>query len=75
MTIELYYIKYRVWFVLQFVCDYFLFLSFKDHGVIKSDRVFDAMLATDRGMYSKDYPYVDSPQSIGKYEEALLLRG
>ncbi|XP_064193140.1 l-isoaspartyl protein carboxyl methyltransferase, like isoform X2 [Anguilla rostrata] len=36
-----------------------------DHGVIKSDRVFDVMLATDRGMYSKDYPYVDSPQSIG----------
>ncbi|KAJ8353591.1 hypothetical protein SKAU_G00211580 [Synaphobranchus kaupii] len=37
----------------------------RDHGVIKSDRVFDAMLATDRGMYSQDYPYVDSPQSIG----------
>ncbi|KAG5857161.1 hypothetical protein ANANG_G00016180 [Anguilla anguilla] len=37
----------------------------RDHGVIKSDRVFDVMLATDRGMYSKDYPYVDSPQSIG----------
>lgn len=37
----------------------------RDHGVIRSDRVFDAMLATDRGIYSKDYPYADSPQSIG----------
>ncbi|XP_018619620.1 l-isoaspartyl protein carboxyl methyltransferase, like isoform X2 [Scleropages formosus] len=37
----------------------------RDHGVIKSDRVFDAMLATDRGIYSKDSPYADSPQSIG----------
>uniref|UniRef100_A0A4W5RL39 L-isoaspartyl protein carboxyl methyltransferase, like n=1 Tax=Hucho hucho TaxID=62062 RepID=A0A4W5RL39_9TELE len=35
------------------------------HGVIRSDRVFDAMLATDRGIYSRDYPYADSPQSIG----------
>lgn len=37
----------------------------RDHGVIRSDRVFDAMLATDRGIYSTDYPYADSPQSIG----------
>ncbi|XP_030630806.1 l-isoaspartyl protein carboxyl methyltransferase, like [Chanos chanos] len=37
----------------------------RDHGVIRSDRVFNAMLATDRGIYSKDYPYADSPQSIG----------
>lgn len=37
----------------------------RDHGVIKHDRVFDAMLATDRGLYSTDYPYADSPQSIG----------
>ncbi|XP_046874232.1 l-isoaspartyl protein carboxyl methyltransferase, like isoform X1 [Hypomesus transpacificus] len=37
----------------------------RDHGVIRSDRVFDAMLATDRGIYSEDYPYSDSPQSIG----------
>ncbi|XP_062378605.1 l-isoaspartyl protein carboxyl methyltransferase, like isoform X1 [Sardina pilchardus] len=37
----------------------------RDHGVIRSDRVFDAMLATDRGIYSRDYPYADSPQSIG----------
>lgn len=43
------------------------FLSFllPDHGVIRSDSVFNAMLATDRGLYSRDYPYADSPQSIG----------
>ncbi|CAI5696477.1 unnamed protein product [Oreochromis niloticus] len=37
----------------------------RDHAVIQSDRVFNAMLATDRGLYSRDYPYADSPQSIG----------
>lgn len=42
-----------------------LITRLRDHGVIRSDRVFDAMLATDRGLYSRDYPYADSPQSIG----------
>lgn len=42
-----------------------------DHGVIRSDRVFDAMLATDRGIYSRDYPYADSPQSIGEFHLAV----
>ncbi|XP_014843344.1 PREDICTED: protein-L-isoaspartate(D-aspartate) O-methyltransferase-like isoform X1 [Poecilia mexicana] len=37
----------------------------RDHGIIRSDRVFDAMLSTDRGLYSRDYPYADSPQTIG----------
>ncbi|KAK7904354.1 hypothetical protein WMY93_016961 [Mugilogobius chulae] len=37
----------------------------RDHGVIKHDRVFEAMLATDRGLYSREYPYADSPQSLG----------
>ncbi|KAI5102230.1 l-isoaspartyl protein carboxyl methyltransferase, like isoform X2 [Silurus meridionalis] len=37
----------------------------REHGVIRSDRVFEAMLATDRSIYSKDYPFEDSPQSIG----------
>lgn len=36
-----------------------------DHKVIRTDRVFNAMLATDRGIYCRDYPYTDSPQSIG----------
>ncbi|XP_061751824.1 l-isoaspartyl protein carboxyl methyltransferase, like isoform X3 [Nerophis ophidion] len=42
-----------------------LMTRLRDHGVIHSVRVFDAMLATDRGIYSRDYPYADSPQSIG----------
>ncbi|XP_013869575.1 l-isoaspartyl protein carboxyl methyltransferase, like isoform X1 [Austrofundulus limnaeus] len=37
----------------------------RDQGVIRNDRVFEAMLATDRGLYSRDYPYADSPQTIG----------
>uniref|UniRef100_A0A3Q3JC13 Protein-L-isoaspartate O-methyltransferase n=1 Tax=Monopterus albus TaxID=43700 RepID=A0A3Q3JC13_MONAL len=36
-----------------------------DRGVIHSEKVFDVMMATDRGLYSRDYPYADSPQSIG----------
>ncbi|XP_061552751.1 l-isoaspartyl protein carboxyl methyltransferase, like [Phycodurus eques] len=42
-----------------------LITRLRDHGVIHSDRVFNAMLATDRRIYSRDYPYADSPQSIG----------
>ncbi|XP_048831133.1 l-isoaspartyl protein carboxyl methyltransferase, like isoform X1 [Brienomyrus brachyistius] len=37
----------------------------RDNGVIKSDRVFEAMLATDRGFYATEHSYEDSPQSIG----------
>lgn len=44
-----------------------LFICMKEHGVIRSDRVFEAMLATDRGIYSRDNPYDDSPQSIGVF--------
>uniref|UniRef100_A0AAQ5YGN1 Protein-L-isoaspartate O-methyltransferase n=1 Tax=Amphiprion ocellaris TaxID=80972 RepID=A0AAQ5YGN1_AMPOC len=42
-----------------------------DHGVIRDDRVFNAMLATDRGIYSRDYPYADSPQSIGTHDKLI----
>lgn len=45
-----------------------------DHGVIRSNQVFDAMLATDRGLYSTDYPYADSPQSIGIHFSHLTAR-
>ncbi|XP_071284158.1 protein-L-isoaspartate(D-aspartate) O-methyltransferase-like isoform X2 [Agelaius tricolor] len=34
-------------------------------GIVKSQRVFDVLLATDRGHYIKYFPYMDSPQSIG----------
>lgn len=32
---------------------------------VKSERVADAMLAVDRGLFSKYNPYANSPQSIG----------
>jgi len=32
---------------------------------VKTDRVAEAMLAVDRGLFSKYNPYADSPQSIG----------
>ncbi|XP_050301362.1 LOW QUALITY PROTEIN: protein-L-isoaspartate(D-aspartate) O-methyltransferase-like [Anthonomus grandis grandis] len=35
------------------------------NGIIKSDIVEQAMLAVDRGEYSRNNPFMDSPQSIG----------
>ncbi|MGH0185907.1 UNVERIFIED_CONTAM: hypothetical protein FKN15_019076 [Acipenser sinensis] len=40
-------------------------LSPAEHGVIRSQRVYEVMLATDRGHYITDLPYMDSPQPIG----------
>lgn len=37
-----------------------------ENGIIKTDKVFEVMLATDRSHYAKSNPYMDSPQSIGK---------
>lgn len=37
----------------------------KDHGIIKTKRVEEAMRAVDRKNYSQYNPYMDSPQSIG----------
>lgn len=42
------------------------FYLFTENGIIKSDKVFEVMLATDRCHYAKYNPYMDSPQSIGK---------
>uniref|UniRef100_UPI00358F48D7 protein-L-isoaspartate(D-aspartate) O-methyltransferase-like isoform X1 n=1 Tax=Myxine glutinosa TaxID=7769 RepID=UPI00358F48D7 len=39
--------------------------NLRKNGVIKSDRVYQVMLATDRVHYAKYNPYVDTPQSIG----------
>ncbi|XP_073667556.1 protein-L-isoaspartate(D-aspartate) O-methyltransferase isoform X1 [Paramisgurnus dabryanus] len=36
-----------------------------ENGIIKSDRVYEVMLATDRAHFSRCNPYMDSPQSIG----------
>lgn len=40
--------------------------TFVENGVIKSQRVHDVLLTTDRAHYIKYFPYMDSPQSIGK---------
>jgi len=32
---------------------------------VKTERVAEAMLAVDRGLFSRYNPYADSPQSIG----------
>uniref|UniRef100_H0X741 Protein-L-isoaspartate O-methyltransferase n=1 Tax=Otolemur garnettii TaxID=30611 RepID=H0X741_OTOGA len=39
--------------------------SVSENGIIKTDKVFEVMLATDRSHYAKCNPYMDSPQSIG----------
>uniref|UniRef100_A0A671SWF8 Protein-L-isoaspartate O-methyltransferase n=1 Tax=Sinocyclocheilus anshuiensis TaxID=1608454 RepID=A0A671SWF8_9TELE len=39
--------------------------NLRKNGIIKSDRVYEVMLATDRAHFSKCNPYMDSPQSIG----------
>uniref|UniRef100_A0A8C1HMK0 L-isoaspartyl protein carboxyl methyltransferase, like n=1 Tax=Cyprinus carpio carpio TaxID=630221 RepID=A0A8C1HMK0_CYPCA len=49
-----------------------LITRLRDHAVIRSDRVFNAMLATDRGIYSRDHPYADSPQSIGEFHTSAV---
>ena len=40
-------------------------VSFAANGVFKDSRVEQAMLATDRGDFSTQNPYLDSPQPIG----------
>lgn len=43
-----------------------MLITFSEHGVIKSDSVYNALANTDRKFYTQTaYPYVDSPQSIG----------
>ena len=42
-----------------------LVTQLKRVGIIKSDRVEDAMRRVERGNYSPKSPYVDSPQHIG----------
>lgn len=37
----------------------------RQHGIIRTQRVYDALLAVDRGGYSKWSPYEDAPQTIG----------
>ncbi|XP_039603439.1 protein-L-isoaspartate(D-aspartate) O-methyltransferase isoform X2 [Polypterus senegalus] len=39
--------------------------NLRKNGIIKSEKVYEVMLATDRAHYAKCNPYMDSPQSIG----------
>jgi len=39
--------------------------NLKTNGIVKTANVEEALRAVDRGHYSKNYPYKDSPQSIG----------
>ncbi|XP_072032653.1 protein-L-isoaspartate(D-aspartate) O-methyltransferase-like isoform X2 [Amphiura filiformis] len=42
-----------------------LMAQLKHHGLVKTERIFEAMAAVDRKHYSRHNPYTDSPQSIG----------
>ncbi|XP_048842546.1 protein-L-isoaspartate(D-aspartate) O-methyltransferase isoform X2 [Brienomyrus brachyistius] len=39
--------------------------NLRKNGIIKSDKVYEVMLGTDRAHFSRCNPYMDSPQSIG----------
>ncbi|XP_077321012.1 protein-L-isoaspartate(D-aspartate) O-methyltransferase-like isoform X2 [Lithobates pipiens] len=39
--------------------------NLRKNGVIRTQRVFDALMETDRAHYIQNFPYMDSPQSIG----------
>lgn len=42
-----------------------LMTQLRHHGLVKTDRIFEAMSSVDRKHYSRHNPYTDSPQSIG----------
>ncbi|XP_018599195.2 protein-L-isoaspartate(D-aspartate) O-methyltransferase isoform X1 [Scleropages formosus] len=39
--------------------------NLRKNGIIKSDKVYEVMLTTDRAHFTRCNPYMDSPQSIG----------
>ncbi|XP_044149088.1 protein-L-isoaspartate(D-aspartate) O-methyltransferase-like isoform X2 [Bufo gargarizans] len=39
--------------------------NLRKNGVIRSQRVHDVLMTTDRALYVGNFPYMDSPQSIG----------
>lgn len=51
-----------------------LFFWSPENGIIKSDKVYEVMLATDRSHYSRCNPYMDSPQSIGMIIKPIMHR-
>ncbi|KAG5886467.1 hypothetical protein JTB14_012879 [Gonioctena quinquepunctata] len=42
-----------------------LIRNLRSNGIIRSDSVENAMLAVDRGNFSRNNPFMDAPQSIG----------
>lgn len=46
--------------------------SSPENGIIKSDKVYEVMLATDRAHFSRCNPYMDSPQSIGTSAHVII---
>uniref|UniRef100_A0AAV2K6B2 Protein-L-isoaspartate(D-aspartate) O-methyltransferase n=1 Tax=Knipowitschia caucasica TaxID=637954 RepID=A0AAV2K6B2_KNICA len=42
-----------------------LVTNLRKNGIIKSEKVYEVMLGTDRAHFSRCNPYMDSPQSIG----------
>lgn len=48
--------------------------AFPENGIIKSDKVYEVMLATDRAHFSRCNPYMDSPQSIGTSARVMKSR-
>uniref|UniRef100_A0A3Q2PNH6 Protein-L-isoaspartate(D-aspartate) O-methyltransferase n=1 Tax=Fundulus heteroclitus TaxID=8078 RepID=A0A3Q2PNH6_FUNHE len=46
--------------------------NLRKNGIIKSDKVYEVMLSTDRAHYSRCNPYMDSPQSIGTSSRSFI---
>ena len=42
------------------LCDHLI-----KEGFIKTQKVYDSLMRVDRADFTKNYPYADSPQSIG----------
>lgn len=48
-----------------YIYTYLVLFASSENGIIKSDKVYEVMLVTDRAHFSRLHPYMDSPQSIG----------
>lgn len=53
------------WRPLKWLSFIFVLFASTENGIIKTDKVYEVMLATDRSHFSRCNPYMDSPQSIG----------
>lgn len=65
----------QLWNLSPTVCMYYrksFIFSLTENGIIKSEKVYEVMLATDRSHFSRCNPYMDSPQSIGTIPEPVF---